>query len=144
MKKLTISSVAVLSILVLASATRAKTISPRDLSIEELVGQTFMIAIDTDIAAAREADVRAGRLGGALLRWDRFTGDEARAMSETLRAWSASAPHGIPFWLSTDPWSFSLRMTLTTPHPGACILRLTSSPGRSPTRFPRRAMRSVR
>ena len=76
--------------------------SPSELSVEELVGQTFMIAVDTDIAAARESDVRAGRLGGGMLRWDRFTGDQARAMSETLRAWSASSPHAIPFWVSTD------------------------------------------
>src|SRR4051812_16123167 len=64
MRTLTIS----LAVLFLASSARAKKINPRDLSIEELVGQTFMIAIDTGIAAAREADIRSGRLGGAMLR----------------------------------------------------------------------------
>jgi hypothetical protein len=84
-------------IFALVPPVSAKIPDPRELTVEELVGQTFMIAVDTDIAAAREGDVRAGRLGGGMLRWDRFTGDEARELSEKLRAWSAASPHAIPF-----------------------------------------------
>jgi beta-N-acetylhexosaminidase len=103
---------------------------PSELSVEELVGQTFIIAIDTEIAAAREADVRAGRLGGGMLRWDRFTGDQARAMSETLRAWSASSPHKIPFWVSTDHEggpTFTQRLYGIAPFPGSMALGAAGS-----------------
>ena len=50
-------------------------ISPVSLSLEQKVGQLFMIAIDTEIAARYEAHIRSGKLGGALLRWDRFSGE---------------------------------------------------------------------
>ena len=85
-----------------ARASAATVPRPKDLSVEELVGQTFMIAIDTGIADAREADIRAGRLSGGLLRWDRFTGDEARAFAVKMRAWSRDSPHRIPFWIAAD------------------------------------------
>ncbi len=119
-----------LSLLAAAPARAAKVPRLRDLSVEELVGQTFMIAIDTDIAVAREADVRAGRLGGGMLRWDRFTGDEARAMSEKLRDWSAASPHKIPFWLSTDHEggpTFTQRLYGLPPFPGSMALGAAGS-----------------
>ncbi|HEX4048003.1 MAG TPA: glycoside hydrolase family 3 N-terminal domain-containing protein [Elusimicrobiota bacterium] len=122
---------AVLALLLLAPAARAaKVPRPRDLSVEELVGQTFMIAIDSDIAAAREADVRAGRLGGGMLRWDRFTGDQARAMSEKLHAWSKDSPHRIPFWVSTDHEggpTFTQRLYGIAPFPGSMALGAAGS-----------------
>lgn len=104
---------------------------PRDLSVEELAGQVFMIAVDTEIAAAREADARAGRLGGALLRWDRFTGDQARAMSVQLQDWSRSSPHAIPFWLAADHEggpTFTQRLYGTAPFPGNMALGAAGSP----------------
>jgi beta-N-acetylhexosaminidase len=113
-----------------SSAALAKTAAPRDLSLEELVGQTFMIAIDTEIAVAREADVRAGRLGGGMLRWDRFTGDEARAISEKFREWSEASPHGIPFWFSTDHEggpTFTQRRYGVAPFPGSMALGAAGS-----------------
>ncbi|MFI5363081.1 MAG: glycoside hydrolase family 3 protein [Elusimicrobiota bacterium] len=122
-----------LAALLLAAAAPARSSAvprPSDLSVEELVGQTFMIAIDTDIAIAREVDVRAGRLGGGMLRWDRFTADQARTMSETLRAWSASSPHSIPFWISTDHEggpTFTQRLYGLAPFPGSMALGATGS-----------------
>ncbi len=90
------------AVLLAAPARAAAVPAPKDLSVDELVGQVFMIAVDTEIARTREADIRAGRLGGGLLRWDRFTGDEAAAFARTARRWSADTPHRIPFWISTD------------------------------------------
>ena len=121
---------AVLFLLATAPARAAKVPSPKDLSVEELVGQTFMIAIDTSIAAAREADVRAGRLGGGMLRWDLFTGEEALAMSEKLRAWSAASPRHIPFWVSTDHEggpTFTQRRYGLPPFPGSMALGAAGS-----------------
>src|SRR5471032_868197 len=121
---------AALMALTAAPARAAKIPRPKDLSIEELVGQTFMIAIDTDIANARETDVRAGRLGGGMLRWDRFTGDEALAMSRKLREWSKSSPHAIPFWLSTDHEggpTFTQRRYGVAPFPGSMALGAAGS-----------------
>ena len=122
---------AVLLLLAAAAPSRAADI-PRaqDLSVEELIGQTFMIAIDTDIAIAREADVRAGKLGGGMLRWDRFTAEEARAMSEKLSAWSAASPRRIPFWVSTDHEggpAFTQRRYGLAPFPGSMALGAAGS-----------------
>ena len=121
---------AVLLLLAAGPALAAKAPRLKDLSVEELVGQTFMIAIDTDIAIAREADVRAGRLGGGMLRWDRFTADEARATSEKFREWSAASPHGIPFWFSTDHEggpTFTQRRYGVAPFPGSMALGAAGS-----------------
>src|SRR6185312_6446307 len=103
----------------------AKVPKPSELSVEELVGQTFMIAIDTEIAVTREADVRAGRLGGGMLRWDKFTGAQALEMTGRLRDWSKSSPHHIPFWVSTDHEggpTFTQRLYGIAPFPGSMAL----------------------
>lgn len=121
-----------LAALLLAAAVpaRARIPKPSELSVEELAGQTFMIAIDTEIAAAREPDIRAGRLGGALLRWDRFTADQARAMTVQLRDWTKSAPHALPFWLATDHEggpTFTQRLYGVAPFPGNMALGAANS-----------------
>jgi beta-N-acetylhexosaminidase len=120
-----------LAALALASAapTRAA-LRARDLTDDELVGQTFVIAIDSEIAASREADVRAGRVGGVLLRWDRFSGEAARAMSITLQDWSNSAPHRVPVWVTVDHEggpTFTQRGYGTAPFPGNMALGATGS-----------------
>jgi beta-N-acetylhexosaminidase len=129
--KMVRSLLAAAVLLLTAAPARATQIpSLKSLSVEELVGQTFMIAIDTDIAIAREADVRAGRLGGGMLRWDRFSADEARALSEKLREWSAASPHEIPFWLSTDHEggpTFTQRRYGVAPFPGSMALGAAGS-----------------
>ncbi len=102
----------------------------RDLSDDELIGQTFLIAIDTSIADEREADVRAGRVGGVILRWDRFTGAQARAISARLQEWSLSAPHRVPVWVSADHEGgpvFTQRDYGTAPFPGNMALGATRS-----------------
>ena len=131
-KKLLRSFAAALLLLAAALPARAARVpSLSSLSVEELVGQTFMIAIDTEIAVSREADVRAGRLGGGMLRWDRFTGPQALEMTEKLRAWSAASPHHIPFWVSTDHEggpTFTQRLYGVAPFPGSMALGAAGSP----------------
>lgn len=112
-------------LLALAAAPVFAAPRARDLSDDELIGQTFLIAIDTQIAVAREADVRAGRVGGVILRWDRFTGAQARAMSVRLQEWSLSAPHRVPVWVSADHEGgpvFTQRDYGTAPFPGNMAL----------------------
>lgn len=102
----------------------------RNLTVEEWAGQVFMIAIDTDIAAAREADIRAGRLGGALLRWDRFSAEEARAFAQRMHAWSLDAPGAVPFWLGVDHEggaTFTQRRLGIAPFPGNMALGAANS-----------------
>ncbi|MFI5347810.1 MAG: glycoside hydrolase family 3 N-terminal domain-containing protein [Elusimicrobiota bacterium] len=70
--------------------------------LEAEIGQLFVVALDTEIAAHDEADIRAGRLGGALLRWDKFTGPQARDFSALLQTWASSAPTGLPFLVTAD------------------------------------------
>jgi beta-N-acetylhexosaminidase len=123
-------SLAAVLLLAASPAVAVKVPATKDLSVEELVGQTFMIAIDTEIAVSREPDVRAGRLGGGMLRWDRFTGPEALAMTEKLREWSAASPHKIPFWVSTDHEggpTFTQRLYGVAPFPGSMALGAAGS-----------------
>lgn len=123
-------ALAAVLLLVPLAARAARVPSPKSLSVEELAGQVFMIAVDTEIARDREADIRAGRLGGGLLRWDRFTGEEARAFAETAREWSAASPHKIPFWISTDHEggpTFTQRRYGLSPFPGNMALGAAGS-----------------
>jgi len=122
-------SLALLALAAAAGPSRAA-LSARDLSDDELVGQLFVIAIDTEIAPTREADIRAGRVGGVLLRWDRFSGAQARAMSLMLEDWSASAPHRVPVWVTADHEggpTFTQRGYGTAPFPGNMALGATGS-----------------
>lgn len=120
-----------LAAVLLAAPARAAVVpSPKDLSVDELVGQVFMIAVDTEIAQTREADIRSGRLGGGLLRWDKFTGDEAKSFARTARRWSADTPHKIPFWISTDHEggaTFTQRRYGLAPFPGNMALGAAGS-----------------
>jgi len=116
----------------LAAGVSSVSAAPRaaELSDDELVGQVFVVAADTGVAAAREADIRAGRLGGVLLRWDKFTGEQARGFSATLEAWSASAPHRVPVWVTVDHEggpTFTQRGYGTAPFPGNMALGAAGS-----------------
>ncbi len=120
-----ITTILSIALLIASAPVSAKSPRARDLTDDELVGQTFVIAIDTEIATTREADVRAGRVGGVLLRWDRFTGEQARAMSIMLEEWSASAPHRVPVWVTADHEggpTFTQRGYGTAPFPGNMAL----------------------
>ncbi len=113
--------VALLLLIAVVAPAGAAVPDVRALSVEELAGQVFMIAIDTDIANARRDDIQAGRLGGALLRWDRFSAEEAREFSKKMHAWSRRSPHKIPFWLSADHEggaTFTQRRLGVAPFPG--------------------------
>src|SRR5947209_3856267 len=37
-----------------------------------------------------------------LLRWDKFTGPEARAFAERTQTWARGAPHGLPLLIAAD------------------------------------------
>jgi beta-N-acetylhexosaminidase len=124
------AAAATLLFLLSAAPSRAAVPRPSELSVEELAGQVFLIAIDTTIAVAREADIRAGRVGGAMLRWDRFDADQARAFSVRMREWSSSSPHAIPLWLSTDyegGATFTQRRYGGAPYPGNMALGAAGS-----------------
>ncbi|MDE2490945.1 MAG: hypothetical protein KGM24_08855, partial [Elusimicrobia bacterium] len=113
-----------------AAAPRAALPRARDLSIEEQAGQVFLIAIDTEIARAREADIRAGRIGAVMLRWDRFTGAQARAFAAEMRTWTDSSPRKIPLLIATDHEGgpvFTQRLYGTAPFPGNMALGATGS-----------------
>lgn len=72
------------------------------LSVEAMAGQVFAVVIDTEIAGRYEALIRGGKLGGGMLRWDRFTAGELKAFTGRLQEWSAGSPDGIPFLVSVD------------------------------------------
>ncbi|MFA6004418.1 MAG: glycoside hydrolase family 3 protein, partial [Elusimicrobiota bacterium] len=72
------------------------------MSLEQKVGQLFMIAIDSEIAAHYEPEIRAGRIGGAVLRWDRFTGEEAMRFSLMIQEWAIPGAAGAPFLIAAD------------------------------------------
>lgn len=90
----------------------------------------MMIAIDNELAVRYEEDIRAGRLGGGLLRWDKFTGPQARDFSDTLQSW-ASAEEGRPgFFVATDHEGgpvFTQRSYGATLFPGNMALGATRS-----------------
>ena len=95
------------------------------LSLEEKVGQLFMIAIDTEIAGRYEPLIRKGRLGSALLRWDRFTGREVREFTAKLREWTDASPGKVPLIFAADHEGgpvFTQRLYGATVFPGNMAL----------------------
>lgn len=121
--------------LFLASAAFATPSSPVEkilagLSVEQKVGQLFMIAIDTEIAANYEPQIRAGRLGGVLLRWDRFTGGQVRDFVAKMRDWTDATPGKLPLLFSSDHEGgplFTQRMYGGTIFPGNMALGAAGS-----------------
>lgn len=90
-----------------------------------------MIAVDTQEVVAREPDVRSGRLGGVILRWDKFTASEARATSDRMRTWALSTPSRLPFWIGTDHEGgavFTQRLYGLPAYPGNMALGAAGSP----------------
>ncbi len=74
----------------------------RSLTLEQRIGQLFMVAIDTEIAARYEDDIRTGRLGGGLLRWERFRADELIGFAGRLQEWSGESNPDVPFLIAVD------------------------------------------
>jgi len=111
-----------------ASAHAAPAPAPQVLDLERQVGQLFMVAIDTESAARYENDIRAGRLGAAMLRWDRFTGEQARDFAEQMAVWTST---NTPFLLGTDHEGgtlFTQRLYGATIFPGNMALGAAGSP----------------
>ncbi|MFH1723847.1 MAG: glycoside hydrolase family 3 N-terminal domain-containing protein [Elusimicrobiota bacterium] len=76
--------------------------SVEGLSVEEQVGQLFMPVIDEKSAARYEEHIRSGRLGGGLLRWNRFSAPELRRFTAKLRRWASASPGKVPFLVAVD------------------------------------------
>ncbi|TBR17939.1 beta-N-acetylhexosaminidase [bacterium] len=69
------------------------------LSLEQQVGQLFVVTVDT-VSAARDEDlIRGGLVSGGLLRWDKFTAAELAAFTAWLRERS---PKGLPYMVFAD------------------------------------------
>jgi len=95
------------------------------LSVEEKIGQLFMVAIDTGVAAKYEPYIRSGKLGGGLLRWDRFTRDQAREFTSLMQRWASSSTGRMPFLIAADHEggsNFTQRSYGATIFPGSMAL----------------------
>ncbi|MDE2292950.1 MAG: beta-N-acetylhexosaminidase, partial [Elusimicrobia bacterium] len=84
---------------VLAGGVRAAEVPVERLSLEQQVGQLFVVVVDTESAAADEDLIRGGLVSGGLLRWDKFTAPELAEFTAWLRA---RAPEGMPFLVFAD------------------------------------------
>lgn len=69
------------------------------LSLEQKVGQLFVVVTDMEQAKRDEDLVRGGLISGGLLRWDRFTAEELSSFTAWLRERS---PEGRPFLVFAD------------------------------------------
>ncbi|MBI2362678.1 MAG: beta-N-acetylhexosaminidase [Elusimicrobia bacterium] len=91
-------SAAVLASYFLVSAAFGREPVP-SLSLEQKVGQLFVVVTDTESAKRDEDLVRGGLVSGGLLRWDRFSAEELASFTAWLRARS---PEGLPFLVFAD------------------------------------------
>lgn len=69
------------------------------MTLEQQVGQLFIVTVDTQSAARDEDLIRGGLVSGGLLRWDKFTADELKNFTAWLRA---RAPKGMPYLVFAD------------------------------------------
>lgn len=101
------------------------------LTLEEKVGQLFMVPLDAQSAAGHEQAIRAGRIGGGLLRWDKFTGKEAAQFSEIMQDWAQASARKAPFLIAVDHEGgalFTQRTLGVTVFPGNMALGAARSP----------------
>ncbi|MBI3548742.1 MAG: glycoside hydrolase family 3 protein [Elusimicrobia bacterium] len=101
------------------------------LSIDELIGQTLMVAIDDELADTFAPLLRSGKIGGGMLRWDKFDAAGARAFSAKVQAMAAESPRKIPLFLSIDHEGgamFTQRTLGATIFPGNMALGATRNP----------------
>lgn len=85
-----------------------------------------MIAVDEELAVKYDIDIRDGRLGGGLLRWDKFSGPQARDFSERMQALAG----GPGFLIAADHEGgavFTQRSYGATLFPGNMALGATAS-----------------
>lgn len=69
------------------------------MSLEQQVGQLFVVTVDTASAARDEDLIRGGLVSGGLLRWDKFTREELAVFTAWLRERS---PQGLPYMVFAD------------------------------------------
>ncbi|HVA65975.1 MAG TPA: glycoside hydrolase family 3 N-terminal domain-containing protein [Elusimicrobiota bacterium] len=103
----------------------------RKLSIQEKVGQLFVIAADTDIAAQDKPFIQSGKVGAVLLRWHKFTGEQAENFSRRMRSWTDMAPSRVPLLIAADYESgplFTEPLYGATLFPSNMALGATGSP----------------
>ncbi|MDE2237528.1 MAG: glycoside hydrolase family 3 C-terminal domain-containing protein, partial [Elusimicrobia bacterium] len=99
------------------------------LTTRQQAGQLLVVAVDTGIARADESMIRGGLIGGGLLRWDRFTGRQARRFSARMREWTRGL--GVGFLLAADQEGgalFTQRLYGGAPFPGNMALGAAGDP----------------
>jgi len=72
------------------------------LTLEEKVGQVLMAAMDEETLPRQQAWIQTGRLGGVLLRHDRFTAKEVLKTTNQIQEWATSSKPRIPVWVAVD------------------------------------------
>ena len=74
----------------------------RSMTLEEKVGQLFVVTITPGSAGWFKKAALAGRLGGAILQGGDFDAGTFRETSAKMQGWAASAPRRIPILFTVD------------------------------------------
>ena len=106
-------------------------LSLQRLSLEEKVGQVLMVAIDSETLRSQQEWILSGRLGGVLLRHDRFTAEEVLETTDRLQRWAFSSRPRIPVWVAVDHEGgavFTQRSLGATHFPSQMAIAATRNP----------------
>ena len=94
------------------------------MSVSEKIGALLMKPLGYDDLATHREDIASGRLGGALLKWDKFTSEQAREFSAELQRLRGASPQRPDVLIAVDHEAgpvFSQRKQATT-FPGSMAL----------------------
>ena len=73
-----------------------------NLSLEEKLAQTIVIATDVDNADKYKEAIQAGLVGGVLIQWGNYSLEQTKKLIDKLQGWSQKSPHKIPLLISID------------------------------------------
>lgn len=74
----------------------------QDLTIEEKLAQTIVIAVDVDTADRYKDAIKKGLVGGVLIQWGNYSLQETKGLIDKLQGWAAESPAKIPLLISID------------------------------------------
>ena len=73
-----------------------------ELSLQEKIGQTLFVSVDTNNYQQFKESIEKGFVGGILIQWGNYSREETKKLINTLQNWAKNSPGKIPLLIAID------------------------------------------
>lgn len=73
-----------------------------EMSLQEKIGQTLFVSVDTNNAQQFKQAIEQGLVGGVLIQWGNYSKKETKELISTLQSWAQNSPAKIPLLIAID------------------------------------------